>query len=54
MCHQTLFGPFLAIVGLVVLIDPDAAYAQIEGAVQYPPVSMGEDAQPPPPARISA
>jgi hypothetical protein len=53
MCHQTLVGPFLAIVGLVVLMDPDAAYAQIEGAVQYPPVSMGEDAQPPPPARMA-
>jgi hypothetical protein len=51
MCHQTRFGPFLAIVVLVVL--PDAAYVQIEGAVQYPPVSMGEDAQPPPPARIA-
>jgi hypothetical protein len=27
-------------------------YAQVDGAVQYPPRSVGEDAQPPPPARM--
>ena len=52
MCNQTGFGALVAIIGFVVLIDPGVAYAQIEGAVQYPPLSIGEDAQPPPPARM--
>ena len=45
-------GALVAIIGCVALIDPGVAYAQIEGAVQYPPLSIGEDAQPPPPARM--
>lgn len=31
---------------------PSIGYAQVDGAVQYPPRSVGEDAQPPPPARM--
>ena len=34
------------------LIGTDAQSAQLEGALQYPPPSIGEDAQPPPPARV--
>jgi hypothetical protein len=30
----------------------DALGAELEGALQYPPRSVGEDAQPPPPARM--
>ncbi|MGC1886537.1 MAG: hypothetical protein WA709_10650 [Stellaceae bacterium] len=29
----------------------DARGTELEGALQYPPPSVGEDAQPPPPAR---
>ncbi len=50
MYNRTGVGTLLAIIGCVALIDPGAAYAQIEGALQYPPLSIGEDAQPPPPA----
>jgi hypothetical protein len=32
------------------LIASNFAHAQIDGAVQYPPASVGKDAQPPPPA----
>jgi len=52
MCNQTGFGSLLAIIGFVVLIASGVAWAQIEGTVQYPPLSIGEDAQPPPPARM--
>jgi hypothetical protein len=37
---------FAALVGL------DARSAEIEGTLQYPPPSVGEDAQPPPPAKM--
>ena len=30
----------------------DGLGAELEGALQYPPPSVGEDAQPPPPARL--
>jgi hypothetical protein len=30
----------------------DAPGADLEGTIQYPPPSIGEDAQPPPPARM--
>ena len=33
------------------LVGLDPRSAEIEGALQYPPPSVGEDAQPPPPAR---
>ena len=45
-------GRLFAIIGSAVLIDPGVAPAQVEGALQYPPPSVGEDAQPPPPARM--
>lgn len=35
------------------LITLSSANAQVGGAVQYPPASIGEDAQPPPPARMA-
>jgi len=44
------FGMPLALIGSAVLVDSSVAYAQIGGALQYPPPSVGEDAQPPPPA----
>jgi hypothetical protein len=50
--NQTDFGTLIAIIGYVVLIGPGVAHGQIDGAVQYPPLSIGEDAQPPPPARM--
>jgi hypothetical protein len=47
------FGMLVAIIEAAVLIGSSTAYAQqIEGALQYPPLSVGEDAQPPPPARM--
>src|SRR6266852_2926443 len=52
MCKQVGVGALVAIIGFIALVDPSVAYAQIEGAVQYPPPSIGEDAQPPPPARM--
>jgi hypothetical protein len=33
-------------------LGADARGAELEGALQYPPPSVGEDAQPPPPARM--
>jgi hypothetical protein len=44
-----MFAALLAISGLVAT---DAGGAELEGALQYPPPSVGEDAQPPPPARM--
>lgn len=41
---------FVAVVGSALLIGLGTANAQIGGAVQYPPASVGKDAQPPPPA----
>jgi len=40
-----------AVVAIAGLVGADAQSAEIEGALQYPPPSVGEDAQPPPPAR---
>jgi hypothetical protein len=34
------------------LVAADLRAAELEGALQYPPRSIGEDAQPPPPARM--
>jgi hypothetical protein len=50
MYNQTGVGTLVAIIGFIALFDPGVADAQIEGAVQYPPPSIGADAQPPPPA----
>jgi hypothetical protein len=51
MHNRTSFAALVAITGFIALADPGVGDAQIEGAVQYPPASIGEDAQPPPPAR---
>jgi hypothetical protein len=40
-----------AALAFATLVGLDAPSAEIEGAPQYPPPSVGEDAQPPPPAR---
>jgi hypothetical protein len=45
-------GMLIGTFGFTVLLVSSIAYAQIEGALQYPPPSVGEDAQPPPPARM--
>jgi hypothetical protein len=44
-----LLGALVAILGVTGL---NALGAELEGALQYPPPSVGEDAQPPPPARM--
>ena len=43
----------VAVIGSALLIGLSAAIAQVVGAVQYPPASVGEDAQPPPPAGMA-
>ena len=53
MLKMTRIAGSAAVIGFALLIVPSIANAQIEGAVQYPPVSVGEDAQPPPPARMA-
>ena len=40
-----------AALAFAVLVGVEARCAELEGALQYPPPSVGEDAQPPPPAR---
>ena len=52
MYNRTGLVALVSIIGCIALADPGVAYAQTEGAVQYPPPSVGEDAQPPPPARM--
>jgi hypothetical protein len=47
------FGILVGVIVSAVLSDLGVTNAQIEGAVQYPPASVGEDAQPPPPARMA-
>ena len=42
----------VAAIGSALLINLSSANSQVGGAVQYPPASIGEDAQPPPPARM--
>jgi len=42
-----------AAIGSALLIGLSTANAQTGGVVQYPPASVGEDAQPPPPARMA-
>jgi hypothetical protein len=44
-----LFSGLLISAGLA---SWDAFSAELEGALQYPPASVGQDAQPPPPARM--
>jgi hypothetical protein len=43
---------FIAPLAFAVLIGAAARSAELEGALQYPPASIGEDAQPPPPAMM--
>ena len=40
-----------AVLAFTALVGADARSAELEGALQYPPPSVGQDAQPPPPAR---
>src|SRR5437879_1229419 len=40
-----------AVLSLAGFIGAEVRSAELEGALQYPPPSVGEDAQPPPPAR---
>jgi len=40
-----------AVFAFAALVGVEAQSAELEGALQYPPPSVGEDAQPPPPAR---
>jgi hypothetical protein len=49
---MTRIGGVVVVIGSALLAASSTANAQIEGAVEYPPVSVGEDAQPPPPARM--
>jgi hypothetical protein len=46
-----ILSALLAFVGLA---GVDALGAELEGALQYPPRSVGADAQPPPPAKMSS
>ena len=50
MRNQTGFGTLIAIIAFVVLAGPGVAPDR--GAVQYPPLPIGEDAQPPSPAKM--
>jgi hypothetical protein len=43
----------VAVIASAFLISLSSANSQVRGAVQYPPASVGEDAQPPPPARMA-
>jgi hypothetical protein len=52
MHKPTAVDTLLAAIGCAVLVAADIAHAQIGGALQYPPPSVGQDAQPPPPARM--
>jgi hypothetical protein len=52
MYRLTGLGPLVVTIGAVVLMASNFAHAQVDGAVQYPPASVGQDAQPPPPARM--
>ena len=52
MSKPTSLYLFPALVAFAGLIGTDARSAELEGALQYPPLSVGEDAQPPPPARM--
>jgi hypothetical protein len=50
MHRLTHLGMLGAAIGSAVLIASSIGHAQIDGALQYPPPSVGKDAQPPPPA----
>jgi hypothetical protein len=40
-----------AVLAFAALVSVEARSAKLEGALQYPPPSVGQDAQPPPPAK---
>jgi hypothetical protein len=40
-----------AVLAFAALVSVEARSAELEGALQYPPSSVGQDAQPPPPAK---
>jgi len=46
-CFQLL----AAALAFAALVGAEARSAEFEGALQYPPPSVGQDAQPPPPAK---
>jgi len=50
MYKQSRLGRLTAVIGAAVIMTVNLAHAQVDGAVQYPPASVGKDAQPPPPA----
>jgi hypothetical protein len=52
MYKLTLPYVYAAVLALVGLSGPDTFAAELGGAIQYPPPSVGEDAQPPSPARM--
>jgi hypothetical protein len=47
-----LMDVLVAAIAAVGVTGADALSAELEGALQYPPPSIGEDTQPPPPARM--
>jgi hypothetical protein len=50
MYKLTGLGPLVATIGVAIIVASSFAHGQVDGAVQYPPASIGKDAQPPPPA----
>jgi hypothetical protein len=42
-----------AVLAFAALVSVEARSAELEGALQYPPPSVGQDAQPPPPAKTA-
>ena len=49
---RLIFGFGMLAASVAVMIASGDGNAQIGGALQYPPPAVGEDAQPPPPARM--
>ncbi|MGC2203150.1 MAG: hypothetical protein WA633_23800 [Stellaceae bacterium] len=52
MCKLRCAVPVAALLAFASIIGADVRSAELEGALQYPPLSVGEDAQPPPLARM--
>jgi hypothetical protein len=50
MGKLTGLAGLVGIIGSGALIPAGWGYAQVDGAIQYPPASVGKDAQPPRPA----
>jgi hypothetical protein len=50
MYNQKYLHLFVALFAFAWLVAVDARSAELAGALQYPPSSVGQDAQPPPPA----